>query len=35
MLELRGFTIQPFLGIIKIRLHAPQSMDGNETNKTA
>jgi len=35
MLELRGFTIQPLVGIMKITVHAPESMAGNATNKTA
>jgi len=35
MLELQSFTLQPFVGIMKIRLHAPESMVGNATNKTA
>jgi len=30
---LHGFTIQPFVGIMKITLHAPESMVGNATNK--
>jgi len=35
MLELHSFTVQPFVRIMKIRLHAPESMVDNECNKTA
>ena len=32
---LHSYTIQPFAEIVKIGLHAPESMAGNATNKTA
>jgi hypothetical protein len=35
ILELHSFTVQPFVGIMKIRLHAPESMVGNASNNTA
>ena len=35
MLELYSFTIQPFVGMLKIRLSAPESMVGNAANNTA